>query len=211
MMEIEVHDRQGGIVETMQFDETILGNEVNMELLHSAIVMHEANQRSGTASTKGVREIAGRGGKPFRQKGTGRARMGKTRRPGSRGGAPMHGPKPRDHSQTMPKRAKKEALKSALLGKFRDGEVVVVNELKQEEAKTKEIAATLTSLKIDRGCLVVTWQEDGKTDQNLWKSIRNIPDTDLSPLKDLNVYTVLHRKNLLMTKDALEALAREMK
>jgi len=207
MVELPVVDRQGKVLETIQFDESCLGKFVNMRLLHDAIVMYEANQRVGCASTKGIRETVGTTRKPYRQKGTGRARMGTRRRVGSRGGAVAHGPKPRDYAKGMPKRARREATRSALLGKFRDGEVVVVNDLDMESPRTKEIVATLKNLKVDRGCLVITQERS----EVLWKSLRNIPKTGLLPLADLNAYDVLLRKNILITKAALQAIPKELK
>ncbi len=206
-MELPVHDNQGNVLETIQFDETCLGKFVNRQLLHDAIVMYEANRRQGTVCTKGVRDVAGTTRKPFRQKGTGRARMGTRRRVGNRGGAIAHGPRPRDYSLNMPRRERRLATKSALLGKFRDGEVVVVDGLSFDQPKTGRMATVLKNLKVDNGCLVIVKANDG----TLWKSVRNIPKTDLSPLSDLNAYSVLLRKNLLITKEALQAIGEEMK
>lgn len=207
MIQIPVHDRQGNVVETLDFDDTCLGSHINYDLLHQAIVMFEANRRSGTHSTKNRRSIVCSTRKPHRQKGTGRARQGFRRRVGSRGGAVAHGPMPRDYDKVMPKKARRVALRSALLGKFRDGEVIVVDDLKQEQPRTREVAATLKSLKLDKGCLVVTRERDAM----LWKSVRNIKDTALTPLAELNPYNVLKRKCILMTKDALQAIPEMLK
>lgn len=207
MIEIPVHDRQGQVVETVNFDESVLGKFINFELLHRAVVTFEANQRVGTHSTKNRRSITGCSKKPYRQKGTGRARMGHRRRVGSRGGAVAHGPTPRDYGKVMPKKERRMATKSALLGKFRDGEVVVVNELNQAAPKTKEVAETLQKLNIEKGCLIVSKSRD----ENLWLSVRNISGADLSPLSDLNAYNILKRKQVLLTKEALDAIAEEMK
>jgi large subunit ribosomal protein L4 len=207
MIEIPVYDKQGNVQDKVQFDETCLGKFVNMKLLHAAIVTFQANQRLGTVNTRGVREVVGRTTKPYRQKGTGRARMGTPRRVGSRGGATCHGPKPRDYSLSMPKKARRAALKSALLGKFRDGEIIVINELKAEQPKTKEMATTLKNLKINGGCLVVTKDRD----ENTYKSFRNLPKTDFSNFGDLHAYGVLLRKHVLITKDVLDAISQEMK
>lgn len=207
MIELPVYDRQGQVVETLNFDESCLGKFVNMQLLHRAVVMFEANQRSGTHSTKNRRSITGTGAKPFRQKGTGRARQGSRRRVGSSGGAIAHGPQPRDYSKEMPKKERRLALKSALLGKFRDGEVKVVSELKQETPRTREVAGTLKALEVEKGCLIVSKERD----ENLWLSVRNISYTDLAPLSGLNAYNVLKRKQLVITKEALEAISEEMK
>jgi large subunit ribosomal protein L4 len=206
-MKLPVYDRQGQSVEEIDFDESLLGTFVNYKLLHAAVVMYEANLRQGTVKTKNIREVTGKSAKPFKQKGTGRARMGRVRRFGSRGGATAFGPRPRDYSLDMPRQAKRLALKSALLGKFRDNEVVVLKDLDAGAPKTKAVATTLKSLKVNSGCLVVV----PAYDENVLKSCRNLPMTDLSVLSDLNAYSVLRRKQVVFTKAALEALVEEVK
>lgn len=201
-MKLSVHDKLGQVVEEIDFDEACLGKFVNIKLLHAAIVMYEANLRQGTVKTKNVREVTGKSNKPFKQKGTGRARMGKVRRFGSRGGATAFGPRPRDFYYSMPRLAKKNALKSALLGKFRDNEIVVINELAVSAPKTREVASVLKNNKVTGGCLLVTTNHNDV----LWKSVRNLPKTDLFPVSDLNAYSVLRRKQVVFTKDALLAL-----
>lgn len=206
-MKLPVYDNQGQSVDEIEFDESILGKFVNYKLLHAAVVMYEANQRQGTVKTKNIREVQGKSAKPYKQKGTGRARMGRVRRFGSRGGATAFGPRPRDFSMDMPRQAKRLALKSALLGKFRDQEIVVLKDLDVAQPKTKEVAATLKNLKINSGCLMVV----SEYNENILKSCRNLPKTDLSVLSDLNAYSVLRRKQVVFTKAALEALAKEVK
>ena len=206
-MKLPVYDKQGQSVEEMDFDESLLGKFVNYKLLHAAVVMYEANLRQGTVKTKNIREVQGKSAKPFKQKGTGRARMGRVRRFGSRGGATAFGPRPRDYSLSMPRTARRLALKSALLGKFRDNEVMVLKDLDIAAPKTKDVAATLKSLKVTSGCLMVVPEYS----ENALKSIRNLPKTELSVLSDLNAYSVLRRKQLIFTKAALEALAQEVK
>ena len=205
-MKLSVLDKQGQQVGEYEFDETCLGKFVNVKLLHAAIMMYEANARQGTVKTKNVREVSGKAAKPFKQKGTGRARMGKVRRFGSRGGATAFGPRPRDYSMTMPRQARRNALKSAILGKLRDNEVVVLNELSISTPKTKDIAATLKNIKADSGCLMVI----SAYDANILKSCRNIPNADLTVCGDLNAYSVLKRKHVVFTKAALEAFAQEV-
>lgn len=205
-MKLPVYDRQGQQVGEYDFDEACLGKFVNVKLLHAAIMMYEANARQGTVKTKNVREVTGKSAKPFKQKGTGRARMGKVRRFGSRGGATAFGPRPRDFSMIMPRHARRQALKSALLGKLRDNEVVVLNDLTVSTPKTKDIASTLKNLKADSGCLMVIPAHD----ENILKSCRNLPNTDLSVYTDLNAYSVLKRKQVVFTKAALEAFAQEV-
>ncbi|MCD8139769.1 MAG: 50S ribosomal protein L4 [Planctomycetaceae bacterium] len=205
-MKLPVYDKQGQSVEEIDFDESLLGKFVNYKLLHAAVAMYEANRRQGTVKTKNIREVSGKSAKPYKQKGTGRARMGRVRRFGSRGGATAFGPRPRDYSLDMPRQAKRLALKSALLGKFRDNEVLVLKDFDLSEPKTKEVVSTLKNLKVDNGCLMVVPEYN----ENVLKSCRNLPKTDLSVLSDLNAYTVLRRKPVIFTKAALEALAQEV-
>ena len=206
MIELPVYDRSGKEVEKISFDDSCLGKFVNYTLVHQAVVMFEANQRAGTHSTKNRREMICRSGKPFRQKGTGRARQGYACRVGSRGGAVAHGPKPRDYTKDMPKKARRAALKSAILGKLRDGEFVVVDSLSMEAPKTKEAASVFKNLNIESSCLVVTRDAD----QILWKSVRNLPKVQMSPLKSLTTYNVLKPKQVLITKEALMAISEEL-
>ncbi len=206
-MKLPVYDKLGKQVEEMDFDEACLGKFVNYKLLHAAVMLYEANLRQGTVKTKNIREVAGKSAKPYKQKGTGRARMGRVRRFGSRTGGTAFGPRPRDFSMAMPRQAKRLALKSALLGKFRDNEVTVLADFGISAPKTKEVASTLKNLKVNSGCLMVIQQHD----ENVLKSCRNLPKTDLSVLSDLNAYSVLRRKQLIFTKAALEALVQEVK
>jgi len=206
MIELKVYDRQGNVVETLSFDEACLGRFVNYELLHAAIVQYEANQRQGTVNTKDIRAVVGTTRKPYAQKHTGRARQGTRRRVGSRKGATCHGPHPRDHRQNMPWQARRAALRSALLGKFRSSEVMVVDNLHMPQPKTKEMAQTLKNLKIDGKCLIVIEQPDVP----LWRSVRNIPSVNLNALRDLNAYHVIKHRQILFTKAALQALPQEM-
>lgn len=206
-MKLPVLDRQGQQVGEFDFDESILGKFVNVKLLHAAIMMYEANLRQGTVKTKNIREVAGKSAKPYKQKGTGRARMGRVRRFGSRGGATAHGPRPRDYSLSMPRTARRQALKSAILGKLRDNEIMILSDLETSTPKTKDIAKTLDNIKAASSRLIVIAEHD----ENVWKSCRNIPSTDLSVCRDLNAYSVLRRKQVIFTKAALEALAEEVK
>lgn len=207
MLELPVYDRQGKTVEKISFDESCLGSFVNYELMHQAVVMFEANQRLGTHYTKNRRAVICRKGKPFRQKGTGNARMGYNGRVGSRGGAVAHGPKPRDYRKDMPVKARKAALRSALLGKLRDGEVMVMSGMVPESPRTKEIASAMKCLKIEKSCLFVTLE---KSDVMV-KSVRNIQEANVMPLSDLHTYAVLKPQKIVMSKDALLAIPEELK
>ena len=205
-MKLPVFDNQGRETEEIDFDESCLGKFINYKLLHAAVIMYEANLRQGTAKTRNIREVVGKSAKPFKQKGTGRARMGRVRRFGSRGGATAFGPRPRDFSLGMPRQARHLALKSALLGKFRDNEVTILGELALSAPKTREVASILKNIKAGSGCLMVI----SRYDENILKSCRNLPNADLSVLSNLNAYSVLRRKRLVFTKEALEALVREV-
>ncbi|MDR3211965.1 MAG: 50S ribosomal protein L4 [Planctomycetota bacterium] len=205
-MKLPVYDSQGSVVGEMDFDEAILGKFVNYKLLHLAINLYQANLRQGTVKTRNVREVVGKSAKPFKQKGTGRARMGRVRRFGSRGGATAFGPRPRDFSQSLPRQAKCQALKSALLGKLRDNEVLVLNDLSFSTPKTREINTILRNLKATTGALVVI----PKYDTNILKSIRNLPNADLTISTDLNAFNILRRKLVIFTRAALESFAEEI-
>jgi large subunit ribosomal protein L4 len=174
---------------------------VNYNLLHQAVVRYEANQRLGTAKTKTVAEVVGHKVKPFKQKGTGRARMGKVRRFGSRKGGTCFGPIPRDYSLDMPKKQRRAALKSALLGKLKDGEVKVLDKLDLSSPKTQEAAKILSALKVEKSALIAVAQYS----EAAWKSIRNLPNADLLPALELNPYALIRPATVIFTKEALEA------
>ena len=202
MINLTVYDHAGQEAGTTPFDETILGGFVNRALLHAAVVMYEANQRQGTAKTKTVREVVGVSGKPFKQKGTGRARMGKKRRFGSRGGGTCFGPIPRDYSKAMPRAQRRAALRTALLGRFRDSDVIVLKSMPLDAPKTSKVARFLKAVHADSGALMVT----AEPDPTLWKSVRNIPKTDLQSVRDLCAYSVMRRPRVIFTEAALAAL-----
>ncbi len=206
MIEIPVHDRHGKVVDKVQFDDSCLGRAVRVRLLHQAILAHEANQRVGSAKTKTRREVMGATGKPWRQKGTGRARAGSRRSPLWRGGGVTFGPAPRDYHKKLSKKARRAALRSALLAKLRDGEIKVVTDLDQDAPKTRELAAVLKALGVQQSCLIVIRTPDEAT----WKSARNLQMVDLLPLRELNAYFALRRRMIVMTKDALAALPEEL-
>ncbi len=202
MIELAVYNSQGKEVEKLSLEEGRFGGEVKKALLREAVLMYEANQRVGTACTKTKAEVRGSGRKPWAQKHTGRARAGMVRSPLWRKGGVVFGPKPRDYSYHIPKKAKKEALRSAILGKLLDGEVTVVDGLKFDSPSTKKMAQLLKSLGIHESCLIVAKDDN----QNLWKSVRNIPGMDFLPPAQLNAYEVLKRKRLLISKEQLESI-----
>lgn len=202
MLEITVYDGDGRPVGTRALDEQVFGGEVRPKLMREAVLMYEAAARSGTASTKTRAEVCGSGSKPWRQKGTGRARSGSRKSPIWRGGGAIFGPHPRDFSYPIPRKALQAALRSALLAKFLDDEVTLVDRLELSEAKTKQAAALLRRLNVHESCLIGT----DRRDEMLWKSTRNIPSVELMPVSDLNAYVVLKQRRLLLTVPALNAL-----
>ena len=153
MIELPVYNRQGEQVGTVEVDEADFGGEIRHRVLRDAIVMYEKAQRVGTASTRTRSEVKGSGAKPWRQKGTGRARAGSRRSPIWRGGGVAFGPKPRQFTNTMPRKALRAASKSAYLAKFH-GATTVLDALRAEEPKTRDLAATLKALGIQRSCLI---------------------------------------------------------
>lgn len=202
MIELAVYNRRGEIVGHLAIDEALFGSEVRRRLLRDALLMYEAAQRVGTASTKRRSDMRRSHRKPWRQKGTGRARAGSRRSPLWRGGAVVFGPKPRDYRYRMPRKAVRAATRSAYLAKLQDGQVTVVDELTAPQPKTREMAATLAALSIQRSCLIAIEAPDA----NLWKSGRNLPGVAVKPVGDINAYDLLRSQRLLITRGALDKL-----
>jgi large subunit ribosomal protein L4 len=206
-MDLPVYKESGELAGKVKFDESVLGTKVKRRLLHEAVVMYESRRRAGTARTKTRANRAGTGRKPWRQKGTGRARVGSRRSPLWRKGGVIWGPKPRDFGYAMPVKARREALRSALLSKFKDDQVKVIDKLDFEAPKTKRLATILKNLGINCKCLVAV----KGTQSNVYKSARNIPRTAMSAVTDLNAYEVLRGGEILFTKEALESLPEVVK
>lgn len=201
MPKVAVYDMQGQQVGEIDLNDKVFGAEVNQALLHQAVVMYEANQRQGTASTKTRSFVRGGGRKPWRQKGTGRARHGSIRSPLWRGGGVTFGPQPKEWRQAMPKKARQAALRSALSAKAAAGDIVVLDELRVSEPKTKLMARVLDTFEAGKA-LVVTREADA----NLVLSARNIPGVLLSRAEGLNAYAVLRHDKLMITRDAVNQL-----
>jgi large subunit ribosomal protein L4 len=205
---VKVFNRAGESVGSVNIDPAEFGGTVNKQLLHDVVLMHLANQRAGTHSTLRRGEVAGSTKKLFRQKGTGNARVG-TRRTGKRkGGGTAKGPKPRDYEYHLPKKAVRTATRMALLSKFQDQEALVIDELKLGAIKTKEVAGILKALKLTgKTCLIGVKDHD----PTVYKSARNIHGVEVAPTSQLNAYSVLKSKHLLLTKAALESLRQAKK
>ena len=203
MISLPIHNRTGQQVGTYEFDPAELASGINLQLLHDVVVMYETNRRLGTVHTKSAGEVAGSTKKIYRQKGTGRARMGPKRTPIRRGGGHTFGKRPVDWSYRLPRKAVALATRMALLSKFQDDQVTIIDELSVTQPKTKEISGLLKSLGLsDSSCLLAIAQYD----ENLWKSGRNIAKLTILPASDLNAYELLHQKRLLVTKAAIDRL-----
>ncbi|MBM4067120.1 MAG: 50S ribosomal protein L4 [Planctomycetes bacterium] len=202
-MEIPVYSKEGEKIDNLQLDDKKFGGPIRKKLLRDAVIMYEANKRQGTASTKTKGEVAGGGRKPWVQKHTGRARAGSIRSPLWKGGGVSHGPKPRDYSFAIPKKARKLALYTALSAKARDNELVVMDDLNFDIPKTKQMVGILKALNIDNSsCLIVV----PRINDTVWKSARNIPSVKVMTSTELNAYEVLRPKKVLLTKEALSSI-----
>lgn len=199
MIDLAVYNKQGEKVDTFKVDEASLGGRVRHALLKQAIVMYHANKRVGTSATKSRGEVEGSTRKLYKQKGTGNARAGNIRTPIRKGGGHAHAKKARDFAQAMPQKARQLAKKSAVLAKMLKGNVFVIDALAMAAPKTKEFAAVLTNLKIDRSCLVAV----NEYNENIYKSVRNIAKVMVLPVADLNAGDICNRQKMLFTKEAL--------
>ena len=179
-------------------NDAIFGVEINEHLVHMAVVQQLANNRQGTQKAKTRSEVSGGGRKPWRQKGTGHARQGSTRAPQWTGGGVVFAPTPRDYSFKMNKKEKRAALKSALTSRVVDSKIVVLDEIKFNEIKTKNFANVMKNLKLDKALMVI-----GDNDANVILSARNIPDVKVSQPNTINVYDILKYDTLVVTKDAV--------
>lgn len=196
---------RGGQAGQDEIDTSFLGDVVKVRLLRHAVRMYETNTRAGTQSTKSRGDLHYRKAPMFRQKGTGRARVRHPQATQCRHGGVPHGPKPRDYSYHIPKRARLEALRSALLSKFRDDEITLVDDFGLSRPRTKDLAAMLQAMGRTEGtCLLVTRDRD----ENLLLSARNLPRVEVRVADDVNAYELLRFKNVVMTDDALETIKR---
>jgi len=206
MQKFKVLDRSGKKVNEISIPEEIFSYPVKDHLLYEAVVNYRANQRRGTASTRTRAGVRGGGRKPWRQKGTGRARAGSTRSPLWRKGGVTFGPKPRDYSYNLPKKVKRNALKSALSLKFAEKNLLVLKELDFKEPKTKEGMNFLEKLQLDSALIV-----DSHKNKNLILSLRNIPKVKVVDFSQVNVYDVLDHNWLVFSQSAFESLMERLK
>lgn len=200
MPKVNVYNMQGEVVEEMELNDTIFGIEINEHAVYEVVKNQLANKRQGTQSAKTRAEVRGGGRKPWRQKGTGRARQGSTRSPQWKGGGVVFAPKPRDYSYSVPKKVKRLALKSALTAKVNDNEIIIVDEFKLTAPRTKEMKQILANLNSDRKALIVT---DVKNNDVI-RSANNIPYVATTIVSTLNVYDILKYNSFIITKEAVK-------
>ncbi|MDK2821209.1 MAG: large subunit ribosomal protein [Clostridia bacterium] len=202
MPKVALYNVQGQQVGEIDLSDDVFGCEVNEAVLHDAVVMQLASRRQGTVATKGWAKVSGGGRKPWRQKGTGRARAGSIRSPLWRGGAVIFGPQPRDYGYKLPKKVRRLALRSALSSKVNEGNMIVLDNLTLAEPKTKEMANIIENLTGQDKALVVT----ASRDRNVELSARNLPGVNFVPSEGINVYDLLAYDKLIITKDAVERI-----
>ena len=201
MPKVTLYDITGSQIGDVELNDDIFGVEINTHEMYEAVKNYLANQRQGTQSAKTRAEVRGGGRKPWRQKGTGRARQGSIRSPQWTGGGVVFAPKPRDYSFKLNKKVKRLAIKSALSSKVQGNKLIVLDELKLNEIKTKEMKKVLENLKLNKA-LIVT----GDDDKNIVLSARNIPNVKTTAINTINVYDILKYDSFVIAKDLLETI-----
>ncbi|HOO60935.1 MAG TPA: 50S ribosomal protein L4 [Bacillota bacterium] len=202
MAKIDIYNLSGAVTGQMELSDDIFGIEPNKSAMHAVVLNILANRRQGTHSTKTRSEVRGGGKRPYRQKGTGRARHGSTRSAQYVGGGIIFGPKPRDYSYTIPKKVRRLAMKSAFSAKMIDNKVIVVDGLAFDEIKTKKMVDVLKALKVADSALVVL----GEKNENVELSARNIPTVKTAFTNTINVFDILKYDSFIMTKEAAEKI-----
>ncbi|WP_308636584.1 50S ribosomal protein L4 [Paenibacillus silvisoli] len=200
MPKVALYSVNGSQVGEVELSESVFGIEPNVHVLHSAVLLQQASERRGTHKTKGRSEVRGGGRKPWKQKGTGRARQGSIRSPQWVGGGTVFGPTPRSYSFKLPRKVRRLAIKSALSSKVIDNEIIVLDQLAFAQPKTKEFAAILNNLKVARKALVVT----ANYEDNVALAARNIPNVKFVVADGINVLDVMKYDKLIITKEAVE-------
>ena len=201
MANVSVYNMDGKEVGKIELNDAVFGVEVNEHLVHMAVVQQLANNRQGTQKAKTRSEVSGGGRKPWRQKGTGHARQGSTRAPQWTGGGMVFAPTPRDYSFKLNKKEKRAALKSALTSKVQDSKLVVVDELKFDEIKTKKFAEVMKNLNANKALVVLN-----ENDEKVILSARNIPDVQTALTNTINVYDIMKAGTVVLTQDAVKKI-----
>ena len=198
MANVSVYNMEGKEVGTIELNDAVFGVKVNEHLVHMAVVQQLANKRQGTQKAKTRSEVSGGGRKPWRQKGTGHARQGSIRAPQWKGGGVVFAPVPRDYSFKMNKKEKRAALKSALTSKVQDTKLIVLDELKFDEIKTRNFVNVMNNLKVNKGLVILA-----DSDTNVIMSARNVATVDTIVVNNINVYDVMKANTLVLTRDAV--------
>ena len=201
MANLSVFNMEGKEVGTIELSDAVFGAKINEHLVHMAVVQQLANKRQGTQKAKTRSEVSGGGRKPWRQKGTGHARQGSTRAPQWTGGGVVFAPVPRDYSFKLNRKEKRAALKSALTDRVQTNRLVVVDELKFDEIKTKNFAQVMKNLNVSNGLVVVN-----ENDEKVMMSAKNIPDVKMALPNTINVYDVMKAGKVVLTKDAVKTI-----
>ncbi|HPO04494.1 MAG TPA: 50S ribosomal protein L4 [Bacillota bacterium] len=202
MAQVTMLKMDGTEAGNIELNDDIFGIEVNRNAVHAVVVNYLANQRQGTQSAKTRGEVRGGGRKPFRQKGTGRGRQGSSTSPNQIGGGIVFAPKPRDYRYTLPKKLRRLAMKSALSSKVEEKEIIVLESLKMDEPKTKEMIKVLGNIKAADKALIIT---DIK-DENVIRSAANIPGIKTTMVGEMNVYDIVNHTSLIVTRDAVNRI-----
>ena len=198
MANVSVFNMEGKEVGTIELNDAVFGVQINEHLVHMAVVQHLANKRQGTQKAKTRSEVSGGGRKPWRQKGTGHARQGSTRAPQWKGGGVVFAPVPRDYSFKLNKKEKRAALKSVLTSRVESGKLIVLDELKLDEIKTKKFKAVMDNLNVSKALVVMA-----DNDQKVFMSARNLPGIKTSLADAINVYDIMKGDTLILTRDAV--------
>ena len=201
MANVSVYNMEGKEVGTIELNDAVFGVAVNEHLVHMAVVQQLANNRQGTQKAKTRSEVSGGGRKPWRQKGTGHARQGSTRAPQWTGGGVVFAPVPRDYSFKMNKKEKRIALKSALTSRVQENKLIVVDELKFDEIKTKKFQTVMNNLNVNKALVVLA-----ENDEKVVMSAKNLPNVQTALTNTINVYDVMKGGTVILTKDAVKTI-----
>ena len=201
MASVAVYNMEGKEVDTIDLNDAVFGVKVNEHLVHMAVVQQLANKRQGTQKAKTRSEVSGGGRKPWRQKGTGHARQGSTRAPQWKGGGVVFAPVPRDYSFKMNKKEKRAALKSALTSRVQANKLIVIDELKFDEIKTKNFKAVIDNLNVAKAYVVIN-----ENDEKVVLSARNLPNVQTALANTINVYDIMKGGTVILTKDAAKTI-----
>lgn len=203
MVDVKIYDAEGKEKETVSFDESVFGDKVKSRTLREVLLAAEANKRQGNANSKNLSDVSGSNRKPFKQKGTGRARQGQKRAPQRKKGSVAHGPHPRSYTTRVPVKMRRLALECAFLGAFRSGKVFVVDGLGFEQPKTGRFAKMLKTAGIDHGTLLMGLNE---ADRNFYLSARNVDGATIKTVKEFGAYDVVRNRRILLTREAFDSL-----